>query len=271
MQLSVINLNLEGGENNKRGGGVFASPVHKACSCVPLSLKWPGRMSAERLLSKALCYEDAEPNNNSKTATTPLSSKMASASNVCAEGQLGVWWRCLVVWCKVQVMRRFLLSYCFPRSFPYRLVSGAKHYPATLEAPLPLLRCSTFPLLLGYHYCPWCWKCPPHLSSCLCWLLAFFQLFVTLSFVNLHKTFLTCLLVPSSVFGSLAVSEILILQSWFGDIFFSFSFFIGHMYVYFVFVSQWYTYSVLRMNTLKQPWFRHFSGRSNNDNDDTEC
>lgn len=127
------------------GGGVFASPVHKACSCVPLSLKWPGRMSAERLLSKALCYEDAEPNNNSKTATTPLSSKMASASNVCAEGQLGVWWRCLVVWCKVQVMRRFLLSYCFPRSFPYRLVSGAKHYPPHLKL---LCRCCAVVLSL---------------------------------------------------------------------------------------------------------------------------
>ncbi|KAK7496736.1 hypothetical protein BaRGS_00011945 [Batillaria attramentaria] len=49
--------------------GSNSSLVHNACSCMPLSLKWPSRHAAERLLSKTICFDHPELNNNSKKSS----------------------------------------------------------------------------------------------------------------------------------------------------------------------------------------------------------
>ena len=176
----------------KNNRGVFASPVHNACSCVPLSIKWPSRMSAERLLSKTLCYEDTEPNNNSKKATTPLSSKMSTAalaSSVLAEGQSGVWWCNLVVWCKVQMMRRFCCctAFCAPAVV---LFSGINI--ATLLQFLCCCCCCAVVHALAVD----CFPCVENsLPSPLCCFSCFQFALLLPAFVTviLHKS-LTCLL-----------------------------------------------------------------------------
>lgn len=60
-------------------------PVHNACLCVPLPTKWPSRWATERLLSKTLCYDHPEPNNNSRKASVQVKASqvaVASASSV---------------------------------------------------------------------------------------------------------------------------------------------------------------------------------------------
>ncbi|XP_076472569.1 segment polarity protein dishevelled homolog DVL-3-like [Babylonia areolata] len=66
-----------GGGGNDSASSVYSASVHNACSCVPLSVKWPACLTAERMLVKTVCTEKSEPNNNSSSAkvTGPRSSK----------------------------------------------------------------------------------------------------------------------------------------------------------------------------------------------------
>ncbi|KAL8597073.1 hypothetical protein ACOMHN_057562 [Nucella lapillus] len=67
---------VPGGGGHDSASSVYSASVHNACSCVPLSMKWPGCLTAERLLVKTVCTEKSEPNNNSSAKVTgPRSSK----------------------------------------------------------------------------------------------------------------------------------------------------------------------------------------------------
>ncbi|XP_060080517.1 segment polarity protein dishevelled homolog DVL-3-like isoform X2 [Ylistrum balloti] len=54
-----MDKSVTGGGGNNSAGSVHSASVHNACSCLPVNLP-----AAQRLLSKTLCIESAEPNNN---------------------------------------------------------------------------------------------------------------------------------------------------------------------------------------------------------------
>ncbi|XP_069105710.1 segment polarity protein dishevelled homolog DVL-3-like [Argopecten irradians] len=54
-----MDKSVTGGGGNNSAGSVHSASVHNACSCLPVNLP-----AAQRLLSKTLCIETVEPNNN---------------------------------------------------------------------------------------------------------------------------------------------------------------------------------------------------------------